>query len=109
LNEDATLAKTQEDSMINGENSKFIKTEDFLTNDANGKLEDQEENESIKRTELLKKLISLYTLINDIDNINNDFRQLYGSKKSHFENKRSYYDPKDIDKKRPGWALAYGK
>jgi hypothetical protein len=48
-------------------------------------------------------------LINDIDNINNDFRQLYGSKKSHFENKRSYYDPKDVDKKRPGWALAYGK
>ena len=95
--------------MANRDDGKFVKIEDSLNNDENGKLVNQEENESLKRTELLKKLISLYTLINDIDNIKNDFRQLYGSNKSHFENKRSYYDPKDIDKKRPGWALAYGK
>ena len=100
------------DGAFSNENPELIgqNTENSLDKTETDKQDLMKQNsDTLKGEELFNKLASLYALLNDIQNIQNnrEFRQLYGSKKNRFENKRS--SPKDVDKKRPGWALAYGK
>jgi hypothetical protein len=70
------------------------------------------ERSILSKEDLLNRIVYLYGKLNELqDNNNNgdneEILKLFNA--LHDQNKRGFYDPKETEKKRPGWAIAYGK
>ena len=75
----------------------------MMANDAYVSTNDQKIS---NKAELLNSIVILYALLNEIQN---DETGQYSGLKNRLEASKRRYDPKDTEKKRPGWAIAYGK